>query len=1093
MATIKKLALIISLLAGLCLAQEWPVDAITDLGQPIPGVINVWILATTIGQDGKIYGGTSDGYPGSHIFVFDPSTKAFTDLGAPGIEVYSLTTGIDSLIYGGSYKAPGHGAHFFIYNPALPWNPGNTPANNPYDLGPPMTASVPSEAIIYALTTGLVDGMIYGGTGYAYDVGVYDYACLFIYNPYTKATINLGSPIPNQQAIIRIVAGLDGKIYGATVPGGYLFVYDPTTGMFSNLGQPMPGGSINALTVGQDGKIYGATSPGAHFFVYDPIKKTIEDKGSAVNDQLIWTLATGRNGKVYGGSAPLGYFISYDPYLDWNPGSTQQSNPRNYGQAVSGETRVRTLVTANDGLIYGGTALSAHFFVFVPTVKFRRDVGITTIFEPRPRETAGMPIIPQIGLLNFGQITETFNAQFTIVDSLTSSVIYDNTVIVGSLAPGEYRVIPFPEWYIPGTGGVYYSTASIFPAEDALPTNDTLTQFTRVEKPVMIEEGRGWAFGRGVGIGRRWFGWPWQICQRRTEYAYHVTGIGSYISSFEVKFPNYPQYVSSLGGPRNDYGGAYPGWSRSFASPWANWRANSSQYNIPPSNRAWFYVTTKWSQTSLETSQSLRINGIPCGTFTCHGSLLLTRAYAWSGYLPYLSPIYSIDWDTSTYSCVISDNNYVTYDLGYEKPIKYVCLLSRNVSTYSNPHLIEIAVGSQNHGEIDSVIGIIEFPPLANMASHLVTLFPDEPDHFLLKRFVQIKILDRWISPVNTIPASGAQFAEIAFYPWPAIGVVVSAFDGEKNISPDTTISLSFNVYNLGPPDDEYLITVVDSLNWQCIPSVSSIFLPEGQNSVIKVEVTVPSQIGLRNRICLTAASVANSQYRDSADVYVNTIIPSDVVVHPEVLNRKSQGRWVTGYVEFPEGFNVNDIDSSMVTLVYDTSVVYAESTPSEIGDYDKDGIVDRSFKFDRQKFIKILSDLPSGTKVKLDITGYLKTHQVFSGTTEITVIGPSGGPQASDDNVAVNATDFSLEIKPNIISRTGKFNISFTLPQKSQVKIKIYDITGREVTKVYESRNAYGCHQIGITPEKIGIGSGIYFLRMETDQGKYIKRVIIY
>ncbi|MEO0136840.1 MAG: hypothetical protein ABIL40_09475 [candidate division WOR-3 bacterium] len=52
MASIKNLIITITLIVGLSMAVELPLDVITDLGQPVPGVQNVWTI-TTAGLDGK--------------------------------------------------------------------------------------------------------------------------------------------------------------------------------------------------------------------------------------------------------------------------------------------------------------------------------------------------------------------------------------------------------------------------------------------------------------------------------------------------------------------------------------------------------------------------------------------------------------------------------------------------------------------------------------------------------------------------------------------------------------------------------------------------------------------------------------------------------------------------------------------------------------------------------------------------------------------------------------------------------------------------------------------------------------------------------
>ncbi len=439
MASIKNLIITISLIVGLSMAAELPLDVITDLGQPVPGVQNVWTI-TTAGLDGKIYGGTSDGYPQSHMFIYDPATQSFTDLGTARIEIYCLTTGKDSLIYGGSYKTPTIGAHFFIYNPQLPWNPGNTPGNNPYDLGPAIpNPSVPSEAIIYDVATG-TDGKIYGGTGYAYDVGAYDYAKVFSYDPSTKEITVLAS-FSGEIGVIALTIGADGKVYGSLTPSGKVFIYDPTTGNIIYLGIPLPGNTIRGLTTGLDGKIYGGTMPDGHLISYEPQTGNFNDFGQVVTPPGIWSITTGNNGRIYIGGAN-GNFVSYDPRMAWNPGNTPDNNPRDYGIAVSGENRIRCLTVGTDNLIYGGTAHHAHLFVFVP-----RPIFIAHFMTPEHISTPFDLIISDgITKKNWYSVTHVITE---VPDTATYTYIYpwDSYHLVTrtqiSISPGKYREIEF--------------------------------------------------------------------------------------------------------------------------------------------------------------------------------------------------------------------------------------------------------------------------------------------------------------------------------------------------------------------------------------------------------------------------------------------------------------------------------------------------------------------------------------------------------------------------------------------------------------------------------------------------------------------------
>lgn len=81
-------------------------------------------------------------------------------------------------------------------------------------------------------------------------------------------------------------------------------------------------------------------------------------------------------------------------------------------------------------------------------------------------------------------------------------------------------------------------------------------------------------------------------------------------------------------------------------------------------------------------------------------------------------------------------------------------------------------------------------------------------------------------------------------------------------------------------------------------------------------------------------------------------IINATIDINPDTLNLKSNGKWITCYIELPEDNDVADIDVSTVML---ENTVYAEPSPTEIGDYDSDGIADLMVKFDRQEVIEEL------------------------------------------------------------------------------------------------------------------------------------------
>lgn len=116
---------------------------------------------------------------------------------------------------------------------------------------------------------------------------------------------------------------------------------------------------------------------------------------------------------------------------------------------------------------------------------------------------------------------------------------------------------------------------------------------------------------------------------------------------------------------------------------------------------------------------------------------------------------------------------------------------------------------------------------------------------------------------------------------------------------------------------------------------------------------------------------------QDEFILQTETIIDID----PDTLNRKSKGKWITCYIELPEGYDVADIDISTILL---NDIVPAETHPSNIGDYDNDGMPDLMVKFDRQDVIDILEP---GDNVEIIVTGELTDETWFEGMDYIRVI----------------------------------------------------------------------------------------------------------
>ncbi|MFQ6105848.1 MAG: hypothetical protein ACE5NL_02125, partial [Candidatus Hydrothermarchaeaceae archaeon] len=120
----------------------------------------------------------------------------------------------------------------------------------------------------------------------------------------------------------------------------------------------------------------------------------------------------------------------------------------------------------------------------------------------------------------------------------------------------------------------------------------------------------------------------------------------------------------------------------------------------------------------------------------------------------------------------------------------------------------------------------------------------------------------------------------------------------------------------------------------------------------------------------------------DEVAIYDYAKYPSlgdDLHLGQGALNLKSQGKWITAYIEFPEGYDVNEINISSLRL----NNVPAESKPIEVGDNDANGIPDLMVKFNREG---VQATLSPGDEVEVTLTGVLKDGTVFTGSDTLKV-----------------------------------------------------------------------------------------------------------
>ena len=325
--------------------------------------MNVFSLGT--GPDGCIYGGSDSLLK---LFRYCPSEGRLEDLGFPivgqGGEIYSFHS-FNGKLYFASYSD----AYLGVYDPTKPWNPGTSMDSNPRTIGPVGDEQNRPPALTHA-----ADGRIYVGSIPTYGkMG----GALSIYDPATD-TIEVHRHIIPNQSVVSLTTSLDGwTVYGGSSTRGgsgtepiakeaHFFAWDVRQGKVVLDIVPVRGASsIRSLVTAQDGKIYGCA--GSTLFVFDPEEGRIVHKQSSRVGE-IYQMVAYRDGLIYG--ATDGSIFRFKPI---------ESPGEEIGFETLSDQGDRTVALDEYGNVYFGLKTDLYVIENLPSLEApRSDMEIYT-------------------------------------------------------------------------------------------------------------------------------------------------------------------------------------------------------------------------------------------------------------------------------------------------------------------------------------------------------------------------------------------------------------------------------------------------------------------------------------------------------------------------------------------------------------------------------------------------------------------------------------------------------------------------------------------------------------------------------------------
>jgi predicted outer membrane repeat protein len=214
--------------------------------------------------------------------------------------------------------------------------------------------------------------------------------------------------------------------------------------------------------------------------------------------------------------------------------------------------------------------------------------------------------------------------------------------------------------------------------------------------------------------------------------------------------------------------------------------------------------------------------------------------------------------------------------------------------------------------------------------------------------------------------------------------------------------------------------------------------------------------------------------------------IEATVDIDPDTINPRHRRRWLTCYIELPEGYEPDSIDVATVMI---NDVVPAESNPTEVADYDDDGIADLMVKF---SWPQVYNSFSGYGQIEMRVSGQV-SGTVFAGADTVRVL-------FKEVKMPRNFDDETARLMPEVaITTWGSGDdgviIKLGLPVASDVRVAIYDVQGRLVRELVNETRPAASHSIvwdARDSRAARVAPGVYFIDLETDLHSEINKIVL-